>query len=194
MKNNSNTSSRSALKFPFKVNSRSASKFSFDASSFKDSLIAKTTITILVVVSFLLLPKVGFLPIGAEGFEPLRNIIFPLSHANIFHLLCNILCLWQMRKINAYIAPAFIIQLICSLLPELLHDIMGMSGFLFAIIGLKCGVKGIGVKMVKAFLPFFVVSLFIPNVAFLYHLYCISVAYAIGSLYDLYRLWKALRL
>lgn len=174
--------------------SKQRERFHEQLRPFKDSVFIKTTITILVVVSFLLLPKVGFLSLGAEGFDPMRNFVFPFCHANVFHLLCNVLCLWQMCGLKKYIMPAFIIQHLCSFLPELTPNIMGMSGLLFAIIGLKCGYANIGTKMIKTLAPFFIVTFFLPNVAFLFHLYCLLYSYAAGVAYYDYCLWKNLRL
>lgn len=151
----------------------------------------KFIITIFLVVSFLLLPRVGFNPEGGEGFDTYRNIMFPLSHANIFHLACNLICLWQIKHISTYILPAIVISFLSSLMPSFYcHDIMGVSGVLFAIIGLKYGRFSTLKAMVRNTAFFFIITAFIPNVAALFHIYCITIAFIVGWLYKNQSLWK----
>ena len=156
--------------------------------------IYKTTTVFIIVVCFLLLPKVGFLPAGAEGFSVIRNILFPLSHANIFHLALNILCICYLKNAKRYVIPAVIVSFLCSLLPEPNYSmepgIMGASGILFAIVGFKYGIYGKGALMVRNNWLFFLVSAFMPNVAMLYHLYCITIAYALAWVYQTVILWQ----
>lgn len=163
---------------------------SHSSHPFLDGLYTKIITTTILVVSFLLLPKVGFRHFGAEGFDITHNIIFPLSHANIFHLLCNICCMWQMRRIKDYLLPAFFVSLFCSFLPESTPDIMGCSGVLFAIIGFKYGKFNMGYRMIKNNILFFIITAFIPNVAVLFHIYCLITAFFIGYTLETYRLWQ----
>ena len=156
------------------------------------------SLAILLVVSFLCLPKIGYYPLGAEDFNLIKNILFPLSHANIFHLACNILC--ALRIITGFhtLIPAFIISFLASLIPApVLSDwsltitpIMGASGILFAIIGIRWGRYGSFKGMLSRLWFFFLITAFIPNVAVLFHIYCIIIAYAYGWLQETIRLWN----
>lgn len=158
--------------------------------TFDDKLL-KSLVTIFLVMSFLLLPKVGFHPEGGGGFDLYRNILFPFSHANVFHLACNIICLWQIRRVRRFIVPSFVISFIASVLPFYqCVDIMGFSGILFAIIGIQYGVYSSFFTMFRKTVIFFVITAFLPNVAVLFHLYCIVIAFSAGWLYQTYRLWK----
>ena len=143
-----------------------------------------------MVLSFLLLPKVGFHPQGGEVFMLPTNLFFPFVHANIFHLLCNILCLWQMTALKRMLPIGFIISLACSYLPESAFDIMGCSGVIFAIIGYKFGEVAMFRKMIKSYALFFIITAFIPNVAVLFHLYCLIVAYLLGNIIQTFMLWR----
>lgn len=159
----------------------------------------KISITFILVVLFLSFPSVGFSPLGGENFRLIGNIVFPFCHANIFHLCCNLYCLWLLRK-PYYIIYGFIISFLCSLLPELtvyglfthtpMLPIMGCSGVLFAVIGIKWGMVAKWKEMWRKCWLFFVITAFIPNVAFLFHLYCITVGYAFGYSLLIYRLWQ----
>lgn len=153
-------------------------------------ILYKTIITIFFVVSFLCAPKVGFLPLGVEGFCLANNILFPLSHANIFHLLCNLWCMWLLRP-PYYWVSAIVISFVCSLLPEINHEpIMGASGIIFAIIGARYGVRNNAKRLIRnTWLPFIVMA-FMPNVACLYHLYCIGVGFCWGYIKETWRLTR----
>ena len=142
------------------------------------------------VVSFLCIPAKGFRPWGVEDFCLWHNILFPLSHANFFHLLCNMLCLWVMRP-RYYIASGVVISFLCSLLPELTDiPVMGASGILFAIIGAKYG-RVMGIKaMFRNHALFFVIASVMPNIACLFHLYCIFAGFAWGYIKETFELWR----
>lgn len=160
--------------------------------------------SIIMVVSSLSFPKVGFLPARREGFTLLSHIVFPLCHANVFHLACNLLCLYQLRQ-PYYLIPSIIISFACSFLPcpvlvlnsyavEFSYlPIMGFSGILFAIIGIKWGRIGDLKRMFSRLWPFLLVTAFIPNVAFLFHLYCIIYGFTFGYMITLFDLWHKIR-
>ena len=142
---------------------------------------AKAGISAIFVVSFLTVPRVGFLPLGTVGFDILNNIMFPLCHANVFHLVCNLLCVWLTRP-SYHILSGILISFFASLLPEMTTDpIMGMSGILFAVIGVKYGKMGLLTLLAKRTWAFFVITALLPNVACIYHLYCIIIGYLWGA-------------
>lgn len=97
--------------------------------------ILKIIITIALVTPYIVGYKVGYTDYRNFG----EHVTFVFSHANIFHLLCNLLAFWCVRG-SMHIIPAFAINLLasyiapCSSLPT-----MGASGVLFAVIGIKWG-------------------------------------------------------
>ncbi len=135
------------------------------------------------MVSNLCAFKVGFLPLGAEDFDIVRNLLFPLSHANWLHLLCNLWCIWMIRP-PYYLWSSILISFFCSLLPEpFIHEpIMGVSGVLFAMVGTKFGRVGQIGELVRRTWLFFALTALVPNVACLYHFYCITLGCLYGSL------------
>ncbi len=155
----------------------------------------KVVITALLVVSNLCAFKVGFTPLGAEDFDILNNILFPLSHANIIHLLCNLWCLWIIRP-PYFLCSAVLLSFICSMLPEpfLQEPIMGASGILFSMIGAKYGEVSRGKELLQKTWLFFLITALLPNVACLYHLYCITTGFAWGWTKQTYRLWLSTRI
>lgn len=175
--------------------------------SAQSSLWLSSSLTLIILVVFFLVPeKIGFYPLGSEDFAIRNSILFPFFHANIFHALCNILCLWTIRG-KHYLVPSFIISFLCSLLPEYSPlscfvpfinassdgaclPIMGFSGILFAIIGIKYGYVAKWKTMLSRTWLFFLITAFIPNVAMLFHLYCIIVGYLYGFIKSTLDLWR----
>lgn len=151
--------------------------------------ISKIIITLVMICSFLLLPRYAFRPLGAEGFDIYHNILFPLSHANIFHLALNIICLWQLRFSVRCLAVAFAISFMASLIPGSQIDVMGASGVIFSIIGIRYGQLNMPRKMVCAALPVFIITALLPNVAVLFHIWCLIIAFIVGWVHKTYCLW-----
>ncbi len=155
---------------------------------------SKFIVTLILVVSNLCAPKVGFAPLGAEDFDITSNLLFPLFHANWLHLLCNLWCVWLIRPPYC-VFSGIVISFLCSLLPEpfISEPIMGISGILFAMIGAKFGKVGQAKELIRKTWLFFLVTAFLPNIACLYHLYCIALGYLWGAHKDYIRLWLLTR-
>lgn len=89
------------------------------------------------------------------------HLLFHFTHCNIFHLLCNLCCLWSIKG-NLHLIPAYLIATAASFIPApcllpaasaaLLHHLVpaaspagllpptqGFSAILLAIIGYKWG-------------------------------------------------------
>ena len=139
-------------------------------------MVQRIIITFLLTVCYLYAPAVGFVgcSISADHF------LYPLCHANIFHLLGNILCLWMLRC-PLYIPTTFVCAALCSFLPCLSTEpTMGFSGVLFSMAGISWGRTGRFIDMCRKCLPFVLITLLIPNVNALIHLYCLMAGYLIG--------------
>lgn len=152
----------------------------------------KLIITTIMVVSFAFLPKYGFVPFGREGFDLKCTLLFNFCHANIYHLLANILGLWLIKG-KLHLPMALTISLTASLLPEFIIPIYGCSGTLFAIVGIKYGLYGNLNYMLKKTWWVLLIPLFIPNIAGLFHIYCILLGFMYGWCKGTYCLWLRMR-
>ena len=106
------------------------------------------------------------------------------SHANIFHLLGNLLCLWLM-KCRFRLPQALGISFVCSFLPQWslwggTELACGFSSVLFAVAGMAWGEAGRFKDMIKKCVPLIIVGLF-PNVNIFIHLYALLLGYAYQS-------------
>lgn len=136
----------------------------------------KVAITILVSLAYAFGLRIGYEPGGNLA----GHILYMLSHANVFHLMANLFCLWLLRgKLHALQSCA--ISIACSYLPCLcLGPTMGMSGFLMAEIGMRWGSASKLAGMCKAVLPALLLSGLLPNVNVMIHLYCLFVGYLVA--------------
>ena len=139
---------------------------------------ARAVITIILVLSYFLLPRYGF----TETLD-LNHWLYPFSHANIWHLLANIVCLWMIRT-DLNILPSYIISVICSFIPCFLSEpTCGFSGVLFAMVGIAWGKVHRFKDMVWRNKWFLFLPLLIPHVNALLHLYCMMLGYLFGRYY-----------
>lgn len=163
--------------------------------------IIKLVISFLLVLSYFLLPKYGFTSFNYNLSTLTNNLLYPISHANIFHLAGNILCLWMLRC-PLHIVATYLIAVICSFLPcptlsSLLFPLSsllslplssepeatyGFSGVLFAIVGISWGRARRFRDMLWRNKWILIIPSFIPHINFLIHLYCLLAGYAYGRL------------
>ena len=137
----------------------------------------------VLVGSYFLMPKYGF-----TLHSPLiDHILYPLSHANIWHLAGNILCLW-MIKCKPYILATFVCAVLCSFLPcpqlplygGVTDPTMGFSGVLFAMVGVSWGKAHRFKDMIWKNKWYLIIPAFLPHVNFLIHFYCLIAGYLFG--------------
>ena len=147
------------------------------------SLGIKLVVSIVLVGSYFILPKYGFTFHG-----PLINhLLYPLSHANIWHLAANILCLWMLRC-QLHIFTTFVCAVLCSFLPCPLLPIygdydavtMGYSGALFAMVGISWGKIHRLRDMIVRNKWILIIPAFLPHVNFLIHIYCLLAGFTYG--------------
>lgn len=146
-------------------------------SLFALSNIYRLAVSFLLAASYLLFPSFVFPGGGLIG-----HLLYPLSHANIFHLLANLLCLW-MIYCRLHLLPAFAVAVVCSFLPCFVAEpTMGFSGVLFAILGISWGRVHRFKDMLWRNKWFLVIPMFIPHVNGFIHLYCLVGGYFVGSM------------
>lgn len=152
---------------------------------------SRFVVSLVLVGSYFLLPKYGF----TSSLSPLSShLLYPFSHANIWHLLANILCLCLLRC-PLHIFATYTIAVLCSFLPSFsLYSLLvgqgsalseptyGFSGVLFAIVGVAWGKVGRFREMLTKNFWFLFIPAFIPHINFLIHLYCLLAGYALGHL------------
>jgi len=144
-------------------------------------------VSCVLVGSYFLLPKYGF-----TFHSPLINhVLYPLSHANIWHLAANILCLWMLRC-PLHIFTTFVCAVLCSFLPcpqlsivnyqlsIIFAPTMGYSGALFAMVGISWGKIHRFKDMMWRNKWILIIPAFIPHINFLIHLYCLLAGYLYG--------------
>lgn len=134
--------------------------------------------TLLLVFSYIYLPVFSFPGGGIEGY-----MLYSISHANIWHLLANILCLW-MIPCPLHLLVSFLLAALCSFLPCFVTEpTMGFSGVLFSMVGISWGMTGRFRDMLWKNKWFLVIPIFVPHVNAFIHLYCIVVGYLAGVVY-----------
>ena len=145
----------------------------------------RLVVSLVLVGSYFLLPEYGFtFPLSGSV---LGNLLYPISHANIWHLAGNILCLWMLRC-PLHIFITYTIAVLCSFLPCPLLPLygdsatltMGFSGVLFAMVGISWGRIHRFRDMMRRNWWVLIIPAFLPHINFLIHIYCLLVGYLYG--------------
>ena len=109
-----------------------------------------------------------------------------ISHANIFHLMANMYCVWLMR-FRADWLTAFLIGIAATFLPSpvwswkemgfVLMPTCGLSGVILAAVAMEWARVGSLMRMIKwVVLPLLPLTL-VPNINTPIHLYCVAFGY-----------------
>lgn len=111
----------------------------------------------------------------------LNHFLYIFSHANIFHLLANIIVLVSFRKKINFIA--WIAAVTASFMPMANIPTVGMSALLFAHLGTTWApTKGFK-NMCRKILPFAVACGLLPGINLLIHIYALFLGYTFMYLY-----------
>ena len=157
----------------------------------------------ILIAAYLFYPMAAYhisAPLPQAAAQPQQWLLHGaslFSHANIFHLLGNLLCLWLM-KCRFRLPQALAISFVCSFLPQWslwggTELACGFSSVLFAVAGMAWGEAGRFKDMIKkCVLPLVIVGLF-PNVNIFIHLYALLLGYAYSLLSPLSSLLFPLR-
>lgn len=150
----------------------------------------KLVVSIFLVGSYFIFPKYGFTSFGG-AIE--NHLLYPISHANIWHLAANVLCLWMLRC-PLHLAVTYAVAVLCSFLPsfclfdsimqggfhELSEPTYGFSGVLFAMVGISWGKIHRFRDMILRNKWILIIPAFIPHINFLIHIYCLLLGYLYG--------------
>jgi len=143
----------------------------------------KLVVSLVLVGSYFLFPKYGFTFHGAM----VNHLLYPFSHANVWHLAANILCLW-MLQCPLHISTTFVCAVLCSFLPCFVSEpTMGFSGVLFAMVGISWGKIHHFRDMIWKNKWYLIIPPFLPHMNFMIHFYCLIAGYICGSLYQTYK-------
>ena len=163
--------------------------------------VCKVLVTVLLVLWYCTMPAVGFNGFGGTIWG---HVLWPLSHANVWHLAGNLWVLWWMKG-RLDMREAYVMAVLCSFLPVLpglwemtgcgenaaeVHGALatcGFSGVLCAMVGVKwgewmkgCGNAGAYRTFARRVLPFVGVGFLIPYINWSIHLYCLILGLAYG--------------
>lgn len=113
------------------------------------------------------------------------HFIFHFYHANIWHLLANASCVYVMKKIRWI--EAYLIAVLCSFV--IVNPTIGLSGVLFAAIGINIGKNSYTKGLVRCSLSALIFGL-LPNVSLLFHLSTLLIGYCYGWIVETWRLYR----
>lgn len=158
-------------------------------------LAEKTIITFILAVFFLYKDTC---PLPTEGVGWV--FVSPFIHANIFHLMANVYCLWLIRyplRIYATIPIAMVSLTMPQLFLYEREPIMGFSGVLFAIFGWAWGntiererLIPLTKRMTKVCLPPIIICGLFPHVSMTIHIYCLYIAFVVAVTTKKLLLWQ----
>lgn len=115
------------------------------------------------------------------------HAFYMLTHVNAWHLLCNLLVLWSIKG-RMETKSALAIAFLASYIPTLNSGVTaGLSGVLFALFGIMWGRTGRLGECLKKGLPVIVLTMVLPGVNGLLHLYCYLIGYVWGWLRSCFR-------
>lgn len=134
----------------------------------------------------------GFTPKGyVWNVYDLGHFSYLFFHANIFHLVGNLIILFLFRqRISLLTLP---IAVMASYLPSFTSlNTIGFSGVLFTHLGMTWGRVGQLRKMMLVLVPTIVVFGLLPNVNLALHLYCLFIGYFVSYISNTFILWRKL--
>lgn len=146
------------------------------------SNLLRLLLSIGLVLSYLYFPKTGY----DSGSDILSHVFYMFSHANIWHLMANIVCIWMVRC-PFHLCGALLAGVVCSFVPSFCSSLTyGFSGVLFAVVGISWGEVGRFRDMLWRNKWYFLIPFVLPHVNGFLHLYCALLGYLLG--YCVY--WK----
>ena len=136
--------------------------------------IEKAVVSLLLAAVYFLVDRDS---VVAEGTECLSYSFF---HANIWHLLGNIVCIWAIKGRFRWVFDYLIAVFVFSL-PSLTDlPVCGFSCVIFAEIGRRFGRILAPWRMVKCVWPAFAIGIFLPNIAVFPHLWALTGGFLVA--------------
>lgn len=137
------------------------------------NFIVKLTLTVVCV-------SCCFWHVGFYKGCPIENhFLYSFFHANVFHLIINLMVLWNIRN-RISVVPSLLIAVAASFLPMYVQEpTMGLSGFLFAAFGIMWGKTGRWKEAARKVSPFILFTMLLDNVNGLLHLWCFIIGFLV---------------
>jgi len=138
----------------------------------------RKTVTYAAVVALLLLSLLGPV-VSLDSAHLLHAPVYHFFHANILHAGINLYVLWQIVKIlqpsRGRLATAYAVA---TFIPPVLlgTPVVGLSGFIYALLGLCTPLVARKRYYVFYIVFFIVLQVFLPSIAWHIHLYTFSLA------------------
>ena len=127
-------------------------------------------------LSYFFFPRVGY--VFGDGL--LNHCLYMFSHANIWHLLANIVCIWLIRC-PFHLVGSLLVAVLCSFLPCFTSELTyGFSGVLFCTVGISWGVAGRFRDMLWKNKWYLLIPFVLPHINGFLHVYCMVVGYLLG--------------
>lgn len=167
----------------------------------------RTTITVILTALFITGIHISTMPGVPTPSGITTHLLFHFTHCNIFHLLCNLICLWSIKG-KLHLPQAYIIATLSSVSIATLASLatvpsgfplgqgtQGFSAILLAIIGYKWGLwfnkpitKDQRINATKRIclyilLPILICA-FIPNVNTPLHLLSFTLAFFVAPAFQ----------
>lgn len=129
------------------------------------------------MVCFFLPFKVGFTSVCSEG-----NFLYHFFHANIFHLIGNLIGLYYFKPRWSTSIVALLLSSVLSMIPVIAMDAptYGLSAFLFAAYARKYAGFRLSIRRV---ILFNLLLALLPNVNWKIHLICFLVSYLVWRVF-----------
>jgi membrane associated rhomboid family serine protease len=155
----------------------------------------KALVALVLTLCWVFIPITGY---SSDDSSLLPHLLYPLGHANLWHLVGNLFILWLLRGETLRLWQDYAIAVACSFLPVIpgLWDFfstgeplstVGFSGVLFAELGIRWGAWCRQQQSAKAYLtfcerlmPFVLVGFLIPHINWSIHLYCVIAGLVYG--------------
>lgn len=113
------------------------------------------------------------------------HFLYMFVHVNVWHFVCNIIVLWSIKG-HMETCKAILIALAASYIPTWYNNpTLGLSGFLFAVFGIMWGRVGCLKDCMKKGMPVIALTIALPSVNGLLHLYCYAIGYIVCKKYDI---------
>lgn len=141
----------------------------------------RLALSCFLLFCYVVLPSVGY----GYSSDISSHVFYIFSHANIWHLLANIVCIWLIRC-PFHLVGSLLVVILCSFLPCFTSELTyGFSGVLFCTVGISWGVVGRFRDMLWKNKWYFLIPFLLPHVNVFLHLYCALLGYLLG--YCVYR-------
>lgn len=138
--------------------------------------ILRLLLSVGLCFSYFFFHRIGY----GDGSGLCSHLFYIFSHANIWHLLANIVCIWLIRC-PFHLVAALLVSVLCSFIPCFVSgETYGFSGVLFGVVGISWGIVGRFKDMLLRNKWYFLIPFMLPHVNACLHLYCALLGYLFG--------------